>query len=62
MMFFFFNKCLNNEQEAFDVVGIRLEDLEHAFELLSAILWLGNISFTVIDEDEYVEVVADEGL
>ncbi|CAH1428642.1 unnamed protein product [Lactuca virosa] len=38
----------------------KLMDLEHAFELLSAILWLGNISFTVIDEDEYVEVVADE--
>ncbi|KAL4566850.1 hypothetical protein LXL04_030975 [Taraxacum kok-saghyz] len=46
--------------EAFDIVGIRLEDLEHAFELLSAILWLGNISFTVTDEEEHVEVMADE--
>ncbi|KAI3504463.1 hypothetical protein L1887_25944 [Cichorium endivia] len=46
--------------EAFDIVGIRLEDLEHAFELLSAILWLGNITFTVIDDEEHIEVVADE--
>lgn len=37
------------------------EDQEHAFEMLAAVLWLGNISFNVIDNENHVEVLADEG-
>jgi hypothetical protein len=29
--------------------------------MLAAVLWLGNISFTVIDNENHVEAVADEG-
>lgn len=46
--------------EAFDILGISNEDQENVFELLAAILWLGNISFEVIDEEEHVKIVADE--
>ncbi|KAJ9568038.1 hypothetical protein OSB04_004004 [Centaurea solstitialis] len=46
--------------EAFDVLGISAEDQESVFELLAAILWLGNISFEVIDVEEHVKIVADE--
>lgn len=37
------------------------EDQEHVFEVVAAVLWLGNISFQVIDNENHVEVVADEG-
>ena len=49
------------KQEAFDILGIPQEDQENVFELLAAILWLGNISFEVIDEEEHAKIVADEG-
>lgn len=29
--------------------------------MLAAVLWLGNISFTVIDNENHVQVVEDEG-
>lgn len=29
--------------------------------MLAAVLWLGNISFTVIDNENHVEAVEDEG-
>jgi myosin heavy subunit len=29
--------------------------------MLAAVLWLGNISFTVIDSENHVEAVTDEG-
>ncbi|XAR67526.1 Myosin ATPase [Bertholletia excelsa] len=48
--------------EAFDVVRISKEDQENAFEMLAAVLWLGNISFEENDHENYAEVVADEAL
>ncbi|XP_028061806.1 myosin-2 isoform X2 [Camellia sinensis] len=48
--------------EAFDTVQISKEDQENAFEMLAAVLWLGNISFQVIDNENHVEVVADEAV
>lgn len=43
------------------VVHIRQEDRYNVYAMLAAILWLGNISFTMIDNENHVEVVADEG-
>ncbi|XP_057956923.1 myosin-2 [Malania oleifera] len=48
--------------EALDDVQISKEDQEHVFEMLAAVLWLGNISFQVIDSENHVEVVADEAV
>ncbi|KAG4944883.1 hypothetical protein JHK87_040890 [Glycine soja] len=48
--------------EALDVVHIRKEDQENVFAMLAAVLWLGNISFTVIDNENHVQAVEDEGL
>lgn len=48
-------------QEALDTVRICKEDQEQAFEMLAAVLWLGNISFHIIDNENHVDVVADEG-
>ncbi|XP_061352348.1 myosin-1-like isoform X2 [Gastrolobium bilobum] len=48
--------------EALDVVHISKEDQENAFAMLAAVLWLGNISFTVIDNENHVQAVEDEGL
>lgn len=31
------------------------------FAMLAAVLWLGNISFEVIDNENHVEVLANEG-
>ncbi|KAF5945953.1 hypothetical protein HYC85_016181 [Camellia sinensis] len=47
--------------EALDTVRLCKEDQDNAFEMLAAVLWLGNISFQVIDNENHVEVVADEG-
>lgn len=44
-----------------DIVLIRKEDREQTFAMLAAVLWLGNISFQVIDNENHVEVIADEG-
>ncbi|XP_062163646.1 myosin-1-like [Alnus glutinosa] len=48
--------------EALDVVHISKEDQQSVFAMLAAVLWLGNISFTVIDSENHVEAVTDEGL
>lgn len=49
-------------QEALDVVRVHAEDRERLFAVLTAVLWLGNISFQVIDNENHVEVVAGEAL
>lgn len=51
----------NSLQEAMNVVHISKEDQDNVFAMLAAVLWFGNISFTVIDNENHVEVVADEG-
>ncbi|KAF9623991.1 hypothetical protein IFM89_007689 [Coptis chinensis] len=48
--------------EALDIVHISKEDQDSVFAMLAAVLWLGNISFTVIDNENHVEAVSDEGL
>ncbi|WMV13680.1 hypothetical protein MTR67_007065 [Solanum verrucosum] len=48
--------------EALDVVHISKEDQESVFSMLAAVLWLGNISFTAVDNDNHAEPVVDEGL
>ncbi|CAN6728034.1 unnamed protein product [Malus baccata var. baccata] len=49
-------------KEALDVVHINKEDQQSVFAMLAAVLWLGNISFSVIDNENHVEPVEDEGL
>ncbi|KAM7251120.1 hypothetical protein ACFE04_023003 [Oxalis oulophora] len=46
--------------KALEIVKVSKEDQEHAFSLLAAVLWLGNISFHVIDNENHVEVLEDE--
>ena len=53
--------AIDNFQEALDVVHISKEDQENVFAMLAAVLWLGNISFTVIDNENHVQAVEDEG-
>lgn len=36
------------------------EDQGHAFKMLAAVLWMGNISLQ-LNSENYVEVLADEG-
>lgn len=48
--------------EALDIVEICKEDQEHAFEMLAAVLWLGNIQFRIINSEDHVEVVPDEAV
>ena len=43
-----------------DVVHVSKEDQERVFAMLAAVLWLGNVSFTIIDNENHVEAVADE--
>lgn len=52
----------HNLMEALDIVLIRKEDREQTFAMLAAVLWLGNISFEVIDNENHVEVIADEAV
>ncbi|XP_073297162.1 myosin-2-like isoform X1 [Primulina huaijiensis] len=47
---------------ALNMVGISKEDQEHAFEMISAVLWLGNILFHVVDNENHIEVIADEAV
>ncbi|XP_022743577.1 myosin-1-like isoform X1 [Durio zibethinus] len=49
-------------KEALDVVHVSKEDQESVFAMLAAVLWLGNVSFTMIDNENHVEAVADESL
>ncbi|OMP04597.1 IQ motif, EF-hand binding site [Corchorus olitorius] len=48
--------------EALDIVQICKEEQEEAFAMLAVVLWLGNISFQVIDNENHVEALADEAL
>lgn len=48
-------------QEALEMVRIPRQDQEHAFAILAAVLWLGNILFRVTSHENHVEVVVDEG-
>ncbi|KAF3775409.1 Myosin-1 [Nymphaea thermarum] len=47
-------------KEALGVVHISEEDQYNAFAMVAAVLWLGNISFRVIDNENHVQVVEDE--
>ncbi|PSR90951.1 Myosin-1 like [Actinidia chinensis var. chinensis] len=49
-------------KEALDIVHVSKEDQESVFAMLAAVLWLGNVSFTVIDNENHVEPMVDEGL
>lgn len=44
-----------------DIVHINKADQESVFAMLAAVLWLGNISFTVVDNENHVEPATDEG-
>ncbi|KAE8703222.1 Myosin-2 [Hibiscus syriacus] len=48
--------------EALDIAQICKERQEQAFAMLAAVLWLGNISFQLIDNEHHVEALADEAL
>ncbi|KAH7543796.1 hypothetical protein JRO89_XS15G0021100 [Xanthoceras sorbifolium] len=48
-------------REALDIVHVSKEDEESIFAMLAAVLWLGNVSSAVIDNESHVEAVADEG-
>ncbi|WZY97000.1 hypothetical protein YC2023_069329 [Brassica napus] len=48
--------------EALDIVHVSKEDQESVFAMLAAVLWLGNVSFTVIDNENHVEPEEDESL
>ncbi|KAG2241874.1 hypothetical protein Bca52824_096281 [Brassica carinata] len=49
-------------KEALDIVHVSKEDQESVFAMLAAVLWLGNVSFIIIDNENHVEPVADESL
>ncbi|CAA6655729.1 unnamed protein product [Spirodela intermedia] len=46
--------------EAMNVVHISKDDQQNVFSILAAVMWLGNITFTIIDNENHVEVVHDE--
>ncbi|KAL5730045.1 hypothetical protein ACHQM5_002919 [Ranunculus cassubicifolius] len=48
--------------EALDLVQISREEQENAFAIVSAVLWLGNISFRTINNESHVEVIDDEAV
>ncbi|URE22813.1 MYSc [Musa troglodytarum] len=48
--------------EALDVIKISKEDQKNVFSMLAAVLWLGNITFSVIDNENHVEVILGEGV
>uniref|UniRef100_A0A9I9DGT7 Myosin-2-like n=1 Tax=Cucumis melo TaxID=3656 RepID=A0A9I9DGT7_CUCME len=48
--------------EALDILQFTKEDQEHAFGLLAAVLWIGNITFQIIDSENHVEVMANEAV
>ncbi|XP_028807595.1 myosin-2 isoform X2 [Neltuma alba] len=55
-------KMFNNLLNALDVVQICKEDQELVFKTLAAILWLGNVSFQISDNENHVVVVDDEAV
>uniref|UniRef100_A0A0E0I2D2 Myosin motor domain-containing protein n=1 Tax=Oryza nivara TaxID=4536 RepID=A0A0E0I2D2_ORYNI len=52
----------NRGEDALDIIQISKEDQMKLFSMLAAVLWLGNISFSVIDNENHVEIVSNEGL
>ncbi|XP_010278385.1 PREDICTED: myosin-2 isoform X1 [Nelumbo nucifera] len=48
--------------EALDIVQIHKEDQGNIFAMLAAVLWLGNITFQIIDNENHVDVVIDEAV
>ncbi|KAL8241971.1 hypothetical protein R6Q59_012273 [Mikania micrantha] len=50
-----------NVTEALDIVHVSKEDQENIFAMLAAVLWLGNVTFTV-DDNNHVVPVIDEAL
>ncbi|KAJ4745293.1 Myosin-2 [Rhynchospora pubera] len=48
--------------KALDTMEMAKEDQMKVFSILSAVLWLGNIKFSVIDSENHVEVLSNEGL
>ncbi|XP_015082010.1 myosin-2-like isoform X3 [Solanum pennellii] len=48
--------------EALNTVRISERDQEHAFQMIASVLWLGNITFQVIDDESRVEVVQSEAV
>lgn len=51
----------NALQSAMNVVQISEEDQEQAFEMLAAVLWIGNITFCVVEQDNHITVDNHEG-
>ncbi|XP_010463346.1 PREDICTED: myosin-3-like [Camelina sativa] len=49
-------------KEALDIVHVSKEDQESVFAMLAAVLWLGNVSFAIIDNENHVEPEPDESL
>ncbi|GFQ06239.1 myosin-2 [Phtheirospermum japonicum] len=47
---------------ALNTIRVSQDDQEHAFEMLAAVLWLGNIIFRAIDNESHIEVVVDEAV
>ncbi|KAK4714790.1 hypothetical protein R3W88_020697 [Solanum pinnatisectum] len=48
--------------EALNTVRISERDQEHAFQMIASVLWLGNITFQIIDNESHVEVVQSEAV
>ncbi|MCO5570788.1 hypothetical protein L7F22_024516 [Adiantum nelumboides] len=48
--------------DAMNVVQISKEDQNSAFAMLAAVLWLGNVSFSVIDNENHVAVDDNEAV
>ncbi|KAK6785502.1 hypothetical protein RDI58_018957 [Solanum bulbocastanum] len=48
--------------EALNTARISERDQEHAFQMIASVLWLGNITFQVIDDESHVEVVQSEAV
>ncbi|XP_062187269.1 myosin-1-like isoform X2 [Phragmites australis] len=48
--------------DALDTIKISKEDQMKLFSMLAAVLWMGNVSFFVIDNENHVQAVSNEGL
>ncbi|OIT39679.1 PREDICTED: myosin-2-like [Nicotiana attenuata] len=48
--------------EALNTFRISERDQEHVFQMIASVLWLGNITFQVIDNASHVEVVQSEAV
>ncbi|XP_042504196.1 myosin-2-like isoform X2 [Macadamia integrifolia] len=48
--------------EALNIAQLGKEDQESIFATLAAVLWLGNISFQIMDNENHIDVVSDEAV